>query len=88
MFNRVSLAHSEAKQHIADDINLAASFVTPQVSSQQRGAAEDELLRELDIKRHEMSMWVDVEAITNPCPLTVMEGSPLPRVAQPQPLSL
>jgi len=82
MFNRVSLAHSEAKQHIADDINLAASFVTPQVSSQQREAIEEDLLRELDVGHHEMDMWVDIEAVMNPCPLTVMEGCPLPRVIQ------
>ena len=85
MFNRVSVAHSEATQGIADDINLAASFVTPDVSHANPTSANirrHDVMRELGIQHSDLQMWVDIEAITNPCPLTVQTGCPLPKVIQ------
>ena len=73
------MAHSDATQDIADDINLSTSFVTPVVNG-SRVVHEDDLMKELGITTQELGMWVDVEALMNPCPLTVQAACPLPKV--------
>eukprot|EP00658_Telonema_sp_P-2_P027364 TRINITY_DN21142_c0_g1_i6.p1 TRINITY_DN21142_c0_g1~~TRINITY_DN21142_c0_g1_i6.p1 ORF type:complete len:170 (+),score=30.70 TRINITY_DN21142_c0_g1_i6:312-821(+) len=82
MFNRVSFAHSDANRHIADDINFAASYVTPPHTNQNEARLEGDLMRELGVCQEDTASWVDIEGIMNPFPFTVQAGCPLPKVIQ------